>query len=152
MRYPLKVPKSPKLVTAVSSCSVAGGHRASVGIAPTPFRGVALDYQGGYHREKGQEERNINRRNELLAVDVKDYEIDKEHYDDVDYLDWLVSCIRSDLGIPEPRLSSRSRASWRERRVRLCEELAAADGLHWTGRKRGLIMAGAADFKGEALP
>lgn len=120
--------------------------------APTPFRGVALDYQGGYHREKGQEERDINRRNELLAVDVKDYEIDKEHYDDVDYLDWLVSCIRSDLGIPEPRLSSRSRASWRERRVRLREELAAADGLHWTGRKRGLVMAGAADFKGEALP
>lgn len=104
--------------------------------APTPFLGVALDYQGEYHRERAQERRDINRRNELLAADIKDYEIDKEHYDDVDYLDWLVSCIRNDLGIPEPRVSARSQASWRERRERLCAELAAADGLHWTGRRR----------------
>lgn len=120
--------------------------------APTPFLGVALDYQGGYHRDQAQEGRDINRRNELLAADIKDYEIDKEHYDDVDYLDWLASCIRNDLGIPEPRLSASSLASWRERRERLCAELAAADGLHWTGRRRGIVMAGAADFKGEALP
>lgn len=120
--------------------------------ARTPFRGVALDYQSEYHREEAQEARDINRRNELLAVDVKDYEIDKEHYDDVDYLDWLVSRIRSDLGIPEPCLSARSQATWRDRRVRLCRDLAAADGLHWTGRKRGIVMAGAADFKGESLP
>ena len=120
--------------------------------APTPFLGVALDYQGGYHRDEAQERRDINRRNELLAADIKDYEIDKDHYDDVDYLDWLVSCIRNDLGIPEPRVSARSQASWRERRERLCAELAAADGLHWTGRRRGIVMAGAADFRGETVP
>lgn len=120
--------------------------------APTPFLGVALDYQGGYHRDEAQEGRDINRRNELLAADIKDYEIDKEHYDDVGYLDWLVSCIRNDLGVPEPRVSARSQASWRERRERLCAELAAADGLHWTGRRRGIVMAGAADFRGKTLP
>lgn len=121
-------------------------------VAPTPFKAVALDYQGAYHRDAAQEARDINRRNELLASDIKDYEIDREHYDDVDYLDWLVSCIRRDLGIPEPRLRASSIASLRARREALSAKLGAADGLHWTCRERGLVMAGATDFTGRATP
>lgn len=116
--------------------------------APTPFRAVAVDYQGSYHRDATQESRDINRRNELLAHDIKDYEIAKEHYDDSVYLDWLVSRIRHDLGIPAPRFSERSREVWERRRQALNAELSRADGLHWTRRSEPLLMFGAREFSG----
>lgn len=118
---------------------------------PTSFDAVALDYQGDYHRDPVQVEKDINRRNELLACDIKDYEVAKEHYGDVDYMDWLVSRIRNDLGLPEPHMSSASREAWRERRRDLCSQLDRADGLHWTARKAPLVMAGAHDFTGRSV-
>lgn len=120
--------------------------------APTSFRGVGVDYQGGYHREPDQVGRDIERRNELLACDVKVYEVDKDHYDDTGYLDWLVTRIRRDLGIPEPSYSKRTASEMRLRRERLGRSLLAADGLHWTNRSNPLVMAGAADFVGECAP
>lgn len=107
-----------------------------------PFRGCALDYQGGYHRDELQEGKDTNRRNELLACGIKPYEIAREHYDDPGYLDWLVSRIRRDLGIEEPRLDARARETRRARRERLRRELDQADGLTWTGRSDALLMEG----------
>ena len=61
--------------------------------AGTRFAAVAVDYQGVYHRDPVQEGKDIDRRNELLACDVKDYEIAKEHFADVGYLDWLAATL-----------------------------------------------------------
>lgn len=119
--------------------------------APTPFRAVAVDYQGRHHREEARASADVTRRNELLACDVKDYEIAKEHYDDRPYMDWLVSRIRHDLGIPEPRLSPKRAAELEALRDDLTRRLAAADGLHWTARRRPLVMAGASDFVGATV-
>lgn len=109
----------------------------------TPFRAVALDYQGGYHRDPLQEGRDINRRNELLACDIKDYEIASEHAADLDYLDWLVGRIRRDLGIERGRVRPEREAARRARREALHKQLLAADGLHWTNRSEPLVMRGA---------
>ncbi|MBM6774147.1 hypothetical protein H9X80_01065 [Olsenella profusa] len=124
-----------------------GGDRQ----APTPFEAVALDYQGGYHRDEAQQARDIDRRNELLACNVKDYEIAKEHYDDMAYLDWLVSRIRADLGIEEPRLTERAQGLWQRRKADLNARLVRADGLHWTARRDPLVMNGARDYSGPVV-
>ena len=121
------------------------------GDAPTPFKAVAVDYQGAYHRDDQQESKDINRRNELLARDIKDYEIAKEHYDDIAYLDWLARCIRHDLGLPEPKLTERESKLWAARKADLNARLARADGLHWTNRDQPLVMSGARDFDGETV-
>ena len=115
---------------------------ADVPVGAIPFRGCALDYQGEYHRDEVQQGKDTNRRNELLACGIKPYEIEKEHYDDPDYLDWLVSSIRRDLGIEEPCLSTRAREARRARRERLRQELDKVDGLTWTGRSDALLMEG----------
>lgn len=117
----------------------------------TPFRAVAIDYQGRHHRDQTQESDDIVRRNELLACDIKDYEIAKKHYDDRRYMDWLVGRIRRDLGIPEPRLSPKLAAELPALRDDLTHRLAAADGLRWTARRRPLLMAGAHDFVGRTV-
>ena len=115
---------------------------ADVPVGAIPFRRCALDYQGEYHRDEVQQGKDTNRRNELLACGIKPYEIEMEHYDDPDYLDWLVSSIRRDLGIEEPCLSTRAREARRARRERLRQELDKVDGLTWTGRSDALLMEG----------
>lgn len=115
-----------------------------------PFRGCALDYQGGYHRDEIQAGRDTNRRNELLACGVKPYEIEKEHYDDPDYLDWLVSHIRRDLGLEELRLRPGALEARRARRERLWHDLERIDGLTWTGRSDHLLMEGSRELPREA--
>lgn len=119
--------------------------------APTPFSAVAVDYQGGYHRDETQQSKDIDRRNELLAQNVKDYEIAKEHYDDIAYFDWLASRIRLDLGIKEPRLSARGQELWQRRKADLNARLVRADGLHWTSRKDPLVLSGAREFAGHVV-
>lgn len=110
----------------------------------TRFQAVAVDYQGGYHRDPLQEGRDIDRRNELLACDIKDYEISAAHASDLDYLDWLAGRVCRDLGIEEERLRPERAAARRARREVLHARLLAADGLHWTSRSRPLVMFPAA--------
>ena len=107
--------------------------------APTPFSAVAVDYQGGYHRDETQQSKDIDRRNELLAQNVKDYEI------------WLASRIRLDLGIKEPKLSARGQRLWQQRKADLNACLVRADGLHWTSRKDPLVLSGAREFAGHVV-
>lgn len=112
--------------------------------ASMPFRGVALDYQGGYHRDPLQESSDINRRNELLACGVKDYEIAAEHFSSLPYLEWLVGRMQNDLGMASRRLSGAERSALDARRARLHASIEEVDGLHWTGRKAPLVMSGSA--------
>ena len=128
-----------------------GGTAAPRRDGGTIFSAVAVDYQGVYHRDPVQEAQDINRRNELLACDIKAYEIAKEHFSDVEYLDWLASRIRRDIGLVEPRLSSQEEAEYRRRRRALNESLREIDGLHWTARSKHLVMAGAHDFYGATI-
>lgn len=106
------------------------------------FRAVAIDYKGEYHRDPWQESRDTDRRNELLAQGVKDYEIEREHFGDLGYMDWLAEMVRRDLGLEQPRRSPRAEQTYRARRASLARELAAIDGLSWTARQNALLMEG----------
>ena len=107
-----------------------------------PFRAVAVDYKGGYHRDPWQDKLDVNRRNELLARGVKDYEMEAAHASDLAYMDWLAASIRKDLGLSEPRRTRADEDAYRTRRALLASELGRIDGLSWTARDVPLIMAG----------
>lgn len=119
--------------------------------ANMPFRAVAVDYKGGYHRDPWQDKLDVNRRNELLARGVKDYEMEASHAADLEYMDWLAAKIREDLGIDEPRRTKASEDAYRIRRALLASELGRIDGLSWTARDVPLIMAGHRE-QAEAMP
>lgn len=101
-----------------------------------PFRGVALEYKGrDYHGTPDQMAEDARRRNELLAIGVKDYEIDKLCYDNSTYMDNLAEQIKRDLGRPRQRLSYDEYARRRLLRRRLKDKLDAIDGVHWSSRE-----------------
>lgn len=91
-----------------------------------PFRGVAVDYKGKVHDERPVAERDDTRRNELLAHGFKPYELRKAHYDDIDYMDDIVTKIRRDLRLPSDDL-----AFGRAQRVALHDALELVDGVRW---------------------
>lgn len=104
--------------------------------ADAPFSGVAFDYEGNVHRRPGRRTVDLRRQNELLAVNFKDYLLDKVLYDDLDYMDDLVRRIRDDLGIAQPRLGYAEEARRRALRQWLHDELELIDGVTWAGRLR----------------
>ena len=100
-----------------------------------PFRGVALEYKGrDYHSTPEQMAEDARRRNELLAIGIKDYEIDKLCYDNSIYMDNLAEQIRRDLGRPGQRLCYDESARRRKLRRSLKAKLDAIDGVHWSSR------------------
>ena len=62
-------------------------------------RFVALEYHGAWHLQDEQVKKDEVRRNEFAANGIKDYTIFKDQYDDLDYMDWLLSQIGEELGI-----------------------------------------------------
>lgn len=146
-RDPLTTPE--RIEALLSGCSRRAREPDILVLAPEgrgtenmPFRSVAFDYQGAYHRDSLQECRDIDRRNELLGCGTKDYEIDALHFGDLEYLEGIVSKARRDLGIAEASMSDLQRSALMARRRRLHAALEAADGLSWTGRKVPVYMRG----------
>lgn len=101
-----------------------------------PFDGVSFDYNGGVHETPQSYERDVRRQNEMLAVNFKNYVLTKRLYDDLDYLDDLVSRVRRDLGLERPHLTRSEAARRRNLRQWLHDELELIDGVHWNGRER----------------
>ena len=98
-------------------------------------RGACLDYMGVQHTQEGQVRRDAGRRNELIANGFSPYEIYKEHYDDLTYLDALMARIREETGMPRHDVPP-ARAVWEaERRRRLWQELECVDMSSWTQRE-----------------
>lgn len=62
-------------------------------------RFVALEYHGAWHLQDEQVKKDEVRRNEFAVNGIKDYTIFKEQYDDLDYMDWLISQIGEELGV-----------------------------------------------------
>lgn len=98
-------------------------------------RGACLDYMGSHHDQGSQVRRDTGRRNELIANGFSPYEIYKEHYDDLDYLDALMARIRSETGQPHHKVPP-SRAAWEaDRRRELWRELEGIRMEAWTRRE-----------------
>ncbi len=86
-----------------------------------PAGGVCLDYMGAWHDKRASVD--ARRRNELLANGFKPYEIYKDNYDDLDYMDGLMRAIRVDLGIPSAHLTCEQQERNRRARHALWREL-----------------------------
>ncbi len=96
-------------------------------------RRVCLDYMGSQHEPNVRAD--TARRNELLAAGFIPYEIYKEHYDDLAYMDGLMAQIRNDLGLPAKDQPERKAARLLQRRRDLWHELEAIDMMAWTQRE-----------------
>ena len=106
-----------------------------LGTEDSEKRGACLDYMGAHHDQESQVRRDTSRRNELIANGFSPYEIYKEHYDDLDYLDALMARIRAETGQPRHKVPS-SRAAWEaERRRELWRELEGIRMESWTRRE-----------------
>lgn len=97
--------------------------------------GVCLDYMGAWHASERNVRRDANRRNELIAAGFKPYEIFKEHYDDLDYLDGLIEAIRADLGISRREVTLERQRKLRRARFALWRDLEAIDLRAWEWRE-----------------
>ncbi len=97
--------------------------------------GVCLDYMGAWHNSEAQVRQDTQRRNELLANGFTPYEIYKEHYDDLRYMDDLMDSIRMNLGMSPVEESREVHARRRQARLRLWAELEDIDMLAWTRRE-----------------
>ena len=96
------------------------------------FRGVALDYNGAIHLSAEQAAIDDDRRIELLAHDIKPYAVNKQQYDSIESMDFVMDAILRDLDLPRDVL-----AEGRELRVALHDELERYDCVHWSGERRG---------------
>ncbi len=96
--------------------------------------GVCLDYMGAWHDNPDSIRRDTERRNELLAAGFKPYEIFKEKYDDLDYMDSLMAEIREELGLPRIKSGKERKLARRQARLRLWAELESIDLLSWEMR------------------
>lgn len=83
------------------------GSRDSKGL---PFKGIAFEYQGEYHFEPDQAKADMIRSNNFLAAGIKEYQIFKSMYDDLDYMDDLIKRVRIDLGLPVDYLRKGAKA------------------------------------------
>ena len=110
--------------------------------AATPFRGVAFDYHGSWHADPSQVKKDTDRGNEFLAAGFKNYVLWKENYDDLDYMDAIMTQVRRDLGLP-PRKLGRERAKMEHAaRQRYQKELSKINGTTWSGFPENVRAAG----------
>ena len=102
----------------------------------SPFSGVAFDYHGKVHEEPTSITVDLERQNELLGINFKVYTLNKDLYDNLDYMDGIVCRARVDLGMPRERLNPRERECRRVLRQGLHDELELIDGVSWKGKLR----------------
>lgn len=100
------------------------------------YRGAAVEYLGKVHETPARIAADRRRRNELTALGIKEYEVDRELYKDLSYMDGLVARIRDDLGLARIGLTLAEVERRRRLRCQLYEELERIDGVHWDGRER----------------
>lgn len=100
----------------------------------TDTRGVCLDYMGAWHDDTAVARRDTRRRNELLANGFKPYEIFKNDYDNLDYMDGLMRAICEDLGREPPRPAREKK--YRAARLKLWRDLESIDTSFLGTRQR----------------
>ncbi len=95
---------------------------------------ACLDYMGAWHDSPEGVRRDTERRNELLAAGFKPYEIFKDEYDDLDYMDSIMAQIRDELGLPKTKAGRQRKVERWQARRRLWAELEEVDILGWETR------------------
>lgn len=103
---------------------------------PGAFEGVAFEYDGSDHLTPERAAEDLKRGNELKAMGLKEYRINKKLYKDINYMDGIAEQARRDAGYGRrhmgPEEAQRLRSKW----VWLFCELEKINGLMWNGKKR----------------
>lgn len=100
-------------------------------------RGVAFEYEGRDHETPERHAQDIERRNELAAMDITEFTISRTQYADLDYMDGIVDAARREMGIREARVTRAVAARRRQRRRELWLALEDIDGVSWGFLSRG---------------
>lgn len=124
-----------------ASAICSGGSFFSTSGGP---RFVALEYNGGGHLTRDRQAEDERRTNEILAYGGIEYQLNKDLYDDLPYMEDLVEAISKDTGRSTYRTSAKRKEKHRALRLALKEELDRIDGVEWSGRGR-------ADYRKAAL-
>lgn len=103
-----------------------------------PAGNVCLDYMGAWHDKRASVD--ARRRNELLANGFKPYEIFKDNYDDLRYMDDLMRAIRDDLGIAPAHLTHEQQERNRQARHKLWSELERVNTSFYPGDARSTAL------------
>ena len=128
----------------------AGTRRPDILIAsPGGDMVTAMEYLGDKHDGHVRLVQDANRTNELKAIGISEYQVRKEQYADLDYMDGLVERIRNELGYPRIGMTRATAAARKKLRGDLCRELDAIDGVTWNGRERAARRAEAEQQEGE---
>lgn len=114
---------------------------------------VALEYDGEGHLTRSQQAADQRRSNEILAFGGREYRVNKELYDDFEYMDALMGMVAVDLGRAPRRVTRAVRDKRLRKRRELKRELDLIDGTTWEGKARAKAAAGAAELgPGEQVP
>lgn len=97
---------------------------------------VTLEYDGEVHLDEERHADDLRRTNELAAMGIAEYRIDKALYKNLAYIDSLVDQIRAELGMAREHLSRDQRKERRRLRAELFDELEQIDGVNWNGLLR----------------
>ena len=95
----------------------------------TSVRGACIDYMGSeWHTSADAIKNDAIRRNELLAAGYIPFEIFKDQFADIDYMDGLMRSVREAAGLPARRIG-------RSAREELWARLSSVDVRAWTSRE-----------------
>lgn len=109
--------------------------------ASTDYAFIALEFDGGGHLTRAQQAEDQRRSNEILAYGGREYRVNKELYDNLDYMDALMGIVASDLGRTPRRVTRAVREKRRLKRAELKRELDLIDGREWNGRARAKAVS-----------
>ncbi|WP_321973030.1 hypothetical protein [Paratractidigestivibacter sp.] len=120
MNQPLPVPRLGK-------AGILGVRKPDIVIAAAegsaaPFAFVAVEYDGAGHLTSEQQGIDAQRTDEILALNGKEYRVNKTIYDDMDMMDDIFGFIRKDVGL-DRRQTIKARQEARLKRLKLKKEL-----------------------------
>lgn len=121
---PIQSMNSPLPVPRLGKAGIVGVRKPDMVIAApagasAPFSFVAVEYDGAGHLTSEQQAVDAQRTNEILALNGKEYRVNKKIYDDQDMMDDIFGFIRKDLGLRQKHLTADELRRARQKRVKL---------------------------------
>lgn len=102
----------------------------------TSVRGACIDYMGSeWHTSADAIKNDAIRRNELLAAGYIPFEIFKDQFADIDYMDGLMRSVREAACLPARRIGRARAKKERSAREELWARLSSVDVRAWTSRE-----------------
>lgn len=125
---PIRSMNQPLPVPRLGQAGIVGIRKPDILIAApegaaAPFSFVAVEYDGDGHLTSEQQAVDAQRTNEILALNGKEYRVNKDIYDDQDIMDDIFGFIRKDIGLNRRRLTTEAQQKNRAKRVKLKREL-----------------------------